>query len=136
MLSFASATKPSVPSAPHSTELRLNRPRSSRYIGSLVADFHRNLLYGGLFLYPGSKKAPNGKLRVLYEAAPLAFIAERAGGLATDGRQRILDIVPTELHQRTPLYIGSPEDVREAETFLNGPGSSAPERSSVRAGSV
>ena len=97
-----------------------NRPRSSRYIGSLVADFHRNLLYGGVFLYPGSRKDPNGKLRLLYEAAPLAFIAEQAGGLATDGKQRILDIVPTKLHQRTPLYIGSAEDVREAEAFLNG----------------
>jgi fructose-1,6-bisphosphatase I len=111
-----------------------NRPRSSRYIGSLVADFHRNLLYGGLFMYPGSKKAPNGKLRVLYEAAPLAFIAERAGGLATDGKQRILDIVPTELHQRTPLFIGSPDDVREAESFLGGSNVPGSERSSVRAG--
>jgi fructose-1,6-bisphosphatase I len=97
-----------------------NRPRSSRYIGSLVADFHRNLLYGGLFMYPGSAKTPNGKLRLLYEAAPLAFIAEKAGGLASDGTRRILDIMPTALHQRTPLYIGSPDDVREAETFLAG----------------
>ncbi len=96
------------------------RPRSSRYIGSLVADFHRNLLYGGLFMYPGSKKDPKGKLRLLYEASPLAFIAEQAGGAASDGHGRILDIVPTELHQRTPLYIGSPEDVREAEAFVRG----------------
>jgi fructose-1,6-bisphosphatase I len=97
-----------------------HRPRSARYIGSLVADFHRNLLYGGQFLYPASRKAPNGKLRLLYEAAPLAFIAEKAGGLASDGTQRILDIVPKDLHQRTALYIGSPDDVREAEAFLAG----------------
>lgn len=96
------------------------RPRCSRYIGSLVADFHRNLLYGGLFLYPGSKKDPHGKLRLLYEASPLAFIAESAGGLASDGENRILDIVPTGLHQRTPLFIGSADDVREAEAFLGG----------------
>jgi fructose-1,6-bisphosphatase I len=96
------------------------RPYSSRYIGSLVADFHRNLLYGGIFLYPGDKKNPNGKLRVLYEAAPLAFIAEQAGGAASDGRRRILEIEPTTLHQRTPLFLGSPKDVRECEEFLQG----------------
>jgi fructose-1,6-bisphosphatase I len=114
------------------------RPRSSRYIGSLVADFHRNLLYGGLFMYPGSRKDPRGKLRLLYEASPLAFIAENAGGLATDGHQRILDIVPTELHQRTPLYIGSADDVREAEAFLagNATPASAGERRSARAGTA
>jgi len=94
------------------------RPYSSRYVGSLVADFHRNLLYGGIFLYTADKKSPNGKLRLLYEANPLAFIAEQAGGGASNGKQRILDIMPTELHQRTPLIIGSEEDVREAETFL------------------
>jgi fructose-1,6-bisphosphatase I len=115
-----------------------NRPRSSRYIGSLVADFHRNLLYGGLFMYPGSRKDPRGKLRLLYEAAPLAFIAEQAGGAATDGTQRILDQIPTELHQRTPLYIGSAEDVREAEAFLEGthPASRSAEGRSVRAGTA
>jgi fructose-1,6-bisphosphatase I len=96
------------------------RPYSTRYIGSLVADFHRNLLYGGIFLYPADKKNPNGKLRVLYEANPLAFIVEQAGGAASNGRQRILDIQPTDLHQRTPLIIGSFEDVREAEEFLQG----------------
>jgi fructose-1,6-bisphosphatase I len=85
--------------------------RNARYIGSLVADFHRNLLKGGVFLYPGDAKSPNGKLRLLYEAAPLAFIAEQAGGAATDGRQPILDIQPRELHQRTPLVIGSRDDV-------------------------
>lgn len=94
------------------------RPYSSRYVGSLVADFHRNLLYGGIFLYPADKKSPNGKLRLLYEANPLAFIAEQAGGAASNGKQRILDIEPTDLHQRTPLIIGSAEDVREAESFL------------------
>jgi len=94
------------------------RPYSSRYVGSLVADFHRNLLYGGIFLYPADKKNPNGKLRLLYEANPLAFISEQAGGAASNGKQRILDIQPGELHQRTPLIIGSAEDVREAERFL------------------
>jgi fructose-1,6-bisphosphatase I len=87
---------------------------SARYIGSLVADFHRNLLKGGIYMYPATAKAPKGKLRLLYEANPLAFIAEQAGGMATDGSQRILDIVPTELHQRCPLYIGSRGMVEEA----------------------
>jgi fructose-1,6-bisphosphatase I len=96
------------------------RPYSSRYVGSLVADFHRNLLYGGVFLYPADRKNPKGKLRVLYEAAPLAFIAERAGGAASDGERRILDIVPETLHERTPLILGSPEDVRECEEFVQG----------------
>lgn len=85
--------------------------KNARYIGSLVADFHRNLLAGGVFLYPGDRKAPQGKLRLLYEAAPLAFIAEQAGGAATDGVRPILDVEPTALHQRTPLVIGSAEDV-------------------------
>jgi fructose-1,6-bisphosphatase I len=84
------------------------RPRQARYIGSLVADFHRNLLYGGLFMYPGSRKDPKGKLRLLYEASPLAFVAEQAGGRAIDGERRILDLEPTQLHERTPLFIGSP----------------------------
>jgi fructose-1,6-bisphosphatase I len=84
---------------------------SARYIGALVADFHRNLLRGGIFVYPGDKKSPNGKLRLLYEAAPLSFVIEQAGGKATDGKQRILDIEPSELHQRTPLYIGSASEV-------------------------
>ncbi|MDZ7291318.1 MAG: class 1 fructose-bisphosphatase [candidate division KSB1 bacterium] len=96
------------------------RPYSSRYIGSLVADFHRNLIYGGIFLYPADKKNPQGKLRLQYEANPLAFIVEQAGGAASNGRQRILDILPTDLHQRTPLIIGSHEDVREAEEYLQG----------------
>lgn len=87
------------------------RRKNARYIGSLVADFHRNLLAGGVFMYPADTKAPDGKLRLLYEAAPLAFIAERAGGAATDGVRRILDVQPRSLHQRTPLVIGSREDV-------------------------
>jgi fructose-1,6-bisphosphatase I len=98
----------------------INHPYSGRYVGSLVADFHRNLLYGGIFLYPGDKKNLKGKLRVLYEAAPLAFIAERAGGRASDGFRRIMDIEPTTLHERTPLFLGSPLDVEECEQFLQG----------------
>jgi fructose-1,6-bisphosphatase I len=86
-------------------------PKNSRYMGSLVGDFHRNLIAGGIFLYPADTKNVHGKLRLLYEASPMAFIAEQAEGSATDGVQRILDIVPTELHQRTPLVIGSREDV-------------------------
>lgn len=85
--------------------------KNSRYIGALVADFHRNLVAGGVFLYPGEVTKPEGKLRLCYEATPLAFIAEHAGGAATDGLRRILDIVPRELHQRTPLVIGSKKDV-------------------------
>jgi fructose-1,6-bisphosphatase I len=97
-----------------------NRPYSTRYIGSLVADFHRNLLTGGIFIYPPTTKHLNGKLRLMYEANPLAFICEQAGGRATNGRDRILDIQPTELHQRTPLYIGSVDDVLVAEEFEQG----------------
>ncbi len=94
------------------------KPFSSRYIGSLVADFHRNLLYGGLFMYPADHKHPNGKLRLLYEAAPLAFICEHAGGRATDGHRDINQIVPHELHQRTPLFIGARSFVDMTERFL------------------
>lgn len=85
--------------------------KKSRYIGSLVADFHRNLIAGGVFLYPSDTKSPHGKLRLLYECAPMAFIAEMAGGAATNGTDRILDIMPTALHQRTPLVIGGVDDV-------------------------
>jgi fructose-1,6-bisphosphatase I len=92
---------------------------SARYVGSLVSDFHRNLLKGGIFLYPADKKSKNGKLRLLYEANPLSFVVEQAGGRASTGEKRILDIVPTELHQRTPLIIGSRLDVMEAESFFN-----------------
>ena len=94
------------------------RPYSSRYIGSLVADFHRNLLKGGIFMYPSTAKSPKGKLRLLYECNPLAFIIEQAGGRASDGRRRILELVPTSLHQRTPLFIGSVGMVTKAEEFI------------------
>ena len=96
------------------------RAMSVRYVGSLVADFHRNLLGGGVFAYPSNKKAPRGKLRLLYEANPLAFIVEQAGGAATDGKCRILDISPDELHQRTPLFIGSKSDVDLVSQTLQG----------------
>ena len=98
------------------------KPYSQRYVGSLVADFHRTLLYGGIFMYPLHYKNPDkpeGKLRLLCEASPLAFVVEQAGGMATDGVNRILDIAPTELHQRVPLFIGSSADVGEVHAFLN-----------------
>ena len=91
---------------------------SERYIGSLVADFHRNLLLGGVFLYPAHEGRPQGKLRLLYEAGPLAFLAMQAGGYASDGRNPILDIEPTELHQRVPLFVGSRALVEKAEHFI------------------
>ena len=94
------------------------KPLSVRYVGSLVADFHRNLLGGGVFCYPKNSRRPNGKLRLLYEANPLAFIVEQAGGAACDGNTRILDVQPTELHQRTPLYIGSKAEVELAHETL------------------
>jgi fructose-1,6-bisphosphatase I len=96
------------------------QPMNTRYVGSLVADFHRNLLGGGLFAYPANRKNKRGKLRLLYEASPLAFIVEQAGGAATDGEERILDIQPSELHQRTPLFIGSKNDVDAARAMLTG----------------
>jgi fructose-1,6-bisphosphatase I len=95
-------------------------PMNGRYVGSLVADFHRNLLGGGLFAYPANTKSPKGKLRLLYECNPLAFIVEQAGGAATDGRQRILDVKPTELHQRSPYFVGSRADVAIATEILGG----------------
>jgi fructose-1,6-bisphosphatase I len=93
---------------------------SVRYVGSLVADFHRNLLGGGVFCYPPNQKHPKGKLRLMYEANPLAFIVEQAGGAAIDGAQRIMDILPSELHQRVPLYVGSKRDVDLAQQVLAG----------------
>ena len=96
------------------------RPYSARYIGSLVADFHRNLLKGGIFLYPGDQQSPHGKLRLLYEAAPLAFVVAEAGGAASNGHLPIMDLQPTELHQRTPLFIGSREDIDILDKFLQG----------------
>lgn len=91
---------------------------SARYIGSLVSDFHRNMLKGGIYIYPRTDKAPNGKLRLVYECNALAFIAEQAGGMATDGEERIMTLDPLELHQRTQLFIGAPEMVKKAESFL------------------
>ena len=101
------------------TDPETSRPYSSRYIGSLVADFHRNLLYGGIFLYPSDFKNKNGKLRLMYEANPLSLLVEQAGGRSSDGINRILEIEPKSLHQRTPLFIGSTEDVLLAEKFLS-----------------
>ncbi|MEP6595350.1 MAG: class 1 fructose-bisphosphatase [Ginsengibacter sp.] len=93
-------------------------PYTQRYIGSMVADVHRNLIKGGIFMYPGTIDRPNGKLRLLYECNPFAFIIEVAGGKATDGKHRILDIKPTELHQRTPFFIGSKSMMEELESYL------------------
>jgi fructose-1,6-bisphosphatase I len=95
------------------------KAKNARYIGSLVADFHRNLLAGGIFLYPADAKSPRGKLRLLYEAAPMAMIVEQAGGRATDGHQRVLDIMPQQLHERTPLVIGSRSDVEFATRIMS-----------------
>ncbi|MGB7841366.1 MAG: class 1 fructose-bisphosphatase [Salinimicrobium sp.] len=95
-----------------------DRPYTSRYIGSLVSDFHRNMIKGGIYFYPTSSKAPNGKLRLLYECNPMAYIAEQAGGKASDGFNRIMDIEPTELHQRVPFFCGSREMVDKAEEFM------------------
>ncbi|ESU19956.1 fructose-bisphosphatase [Flavobacterium cauense R2A-7] len=95
-----------------------DRPYTSRYIGSLVSDFHRNMIKGGVYIYPTSSKAPNGKLRLLYECNPMAFIAEQAGGKASDGYGRIMEIKPTELHQRVPFFCGSKNMVAKAEEFM------------------
>jgi fructose-1,6-bisphosphatase I len=104
-----------------SVDRSAGRPYSLRYIGSLVSDFHRNLLKGGIFLYPADHKdpkKPSGKLRLLFEAAPMAFIAEQAGGAATTGTQRIMDIEPTHLHQRVPLIVGPKEEVARYEALV------------------
>ena len=94
------------------------RPFTSRYIGSLVSDFHRNMIKGGIFLYPQTAKNPNGKLRLLYECNPIAFICEQAGGLAINGEKNILDIEPTELHERTPFYCGSEKMIQQFQKFI------------------
>lgn len=94
------------------------RPYTARYVGSLVSDFHRNLISGGVYLYPPTLSYPNGKLRLLYECNPIAFLAEQAGGAATDGKNRILDIPPEELHQRCPLYCGDRSMVGDIDRFL------------------
>ena len=96
--------------------------KNARYIGSLVADFHRNLISGGVFLYPGDTRSAEGKLRLLYEAAPLALVVEQAGGLATDGHRPILDLVPKELHQKTPFIVGSKADVELAVEIIAAAG--------------
>lgn len=95
-----------------------NRPYTSRYIGSLVSDFHRNMIKGGIYIYPTSTIGPKGKLRLLYECNPMAFLAEQAGGKASDGYKRILDLEPTELHQRVPFFCGSNKMVEKAEAFM------------------
>ena len=95
-----------------------NRPYTSRYIGSMVGDIHRNLIKGGIYIYPTTASSPNGKLRLLYECNPMAFIVEQAGGVASDGFNRILDIEPTELHQRSSIFIGSKEMVNMAEGMM------------------
>lgn len=95
-----------------------DRPYTSRYIGSLVSDFHRNMIKGGIYIYPNTAKDPDGKLRLLYECNPIAFIAEQSGGLASDGFQRIMDIQPTKLHQRTPFICGSKNMVEKAKGFM------------------
>ncbi len=95
-----------------------DRPYTSRYIGSLVSDFHRNMIKGGIYFYPSTSKSPNGKLRLLYECNPMAFLAERAGGKASDGFNRILDIKPTELHQRVPFFCGNKDMVDKLESFM------------------
>jgi fructose-1,6-bisphosphatase I len=94
-------------------------PYTQRYIGSMVADLHRNLIKGGIFMYPGTRDKPNGKLRLLYECNPFAFIFEVAGGKATNGEQRILEIQPTQLHQRSPMFAGSKGMMEELETYIN-----------------
>jgi Fructose-1,6-bisphosphatase len=95
------------------------RPYSSRYVGSLVSDFHRNLLKGGVFLYPENETAPEGKLRLVYECNPIAFIASQAGGMASDGKRSLVEIIPLSLHQRTPFYVGSKNMVKKIEEYLN-----------------
>jgi fructose-1,6-bisphosphatase I len=97
------------------------RPYTQRYIGSMVADMHRTLIKGGIFMYPGDKSAPKGKLRLQYECNPMAFILEAAGGKAVNNHERILDIVPTELHQRVPIFIGSKNMVDKAMEFVGAP---------------
>lgn len=96
-----------------------SRPFAARYIGSLIADFHRNLLKGGIYMYPSTTKAPNGKLRLMYECNPMAFIVEQAGGTASTGNKRVLDVTATDLHQREPLYIGSSDMVNMVLEMLN-----------------
>lgn len=100
------------------------RPYSARYIGSMVADFHRNLLKGGVFIYPPTAKAPNGKLRLMFECNPMSFLAEQAGGASTTGKERVLDVIPTEIHQRVPVIMGSKNMVAKVVEFMDKPAGS------------
>lgn len=100
------------------TSNEVKKPYTARYIGSLVSDFHRNLLKGGIYLYPGTTDKPTGKLRLMYEGNPMSFLAEQAGGMSTNGYENIMDIIPTEVHQRTPLYIGNSEEVNMIHNFI------------------
>jgi fructose-1,6-bisphosphatase I len=100
-------------------DVTTGRPYTSRYIGSLVSDFHRNLLTGGVFLYPQNELVPQGKLRLVYECNPIAFIAEQAGGEASNGHDRILDLIPGSLHQRSPFYVGSRNMIKKIEQFIS-----------------
>ena len=100
------------------TDKSTSRPYSARYIGSMIADFHRNLLKGGVFIYPPTAKSPNGKLRLMFECIPMSFIAEQAGGKSTTSKERILDIEPSELHQRVPIIMGSPNMVDKVLEFM------------------
>ncbi|GBE82080.1 Fructose-1,6-bisphosphatase [Sparassis crispa] len=109
-------------SIPSTKEIRCTSTHPARYIGSMVADVHRTLLYGGIFGYPDDKKSKSGKLRLLYEAFPMAFLIEQAGGLATTGRQRILDIVPKSIHERCPVFLGSKDDVQDVIKFFQEDG--------------
>ncbi len=99
-------------------DVKTGRPYSTRYVGSMVADIHRNLLYGGIFMYPADHRHPNGKLRLMYECNPMSFIIEAAGGRATNGKKRILEIQPKKLHEKTPIFIGSEEDVKKVEEYM------------------
>ncbi|MCL5028052.1 MAG: class 1 fructose-bisphosphatase [Bacteroidetes bacterium] len=99
-------------------DVKTGRPYSTRYVGSMVADIHRNLLYGGIFMYPADHRHPNGKLRLMYECNPMSFIIEAAGGRATNGKKRILEIQPKKLHEKTPVFIGSEEDVMKVEEYM------------------
>lgn len=101
------------------TDKSTGRPYSGRYIGSLVADFHRNLIKGGIYIYPGTTSSPEGKLRLLYECNPLAFVIEQAGGRASDGYSNVMDIEPTQLHQRVPYFVGSPGMMDRAESYMD-----------------
>ena len=119
---FKEAIKKYISYCQSESEKDNKKPYSSRYIGSLVADFHRNLIKGGIYMYPSTKSAPNGKLRLLYECSPLAFIIEQAGGKAISESGRIMDIKPQELHERTPIFIGSSNMVDTIEQLMNSEG--------------